>query len=227
VVELWKIGARSEGVDTNASAASEDCQVTFTNNPFGRWLDAADCCPFGTAAGRGYALGHPPRESAGGRPAPRSLYTPEQRQRRDASAWTMVQGVLAQVQFAVFLASLCLVLRYLGTGEGYGLATASIVVKTGILFTILLTGSLWEHDVFGRYLFAPAFFWEDVVSLLVLALHSAYVVALLTGALDPIGQMLLALAGYAAYLVNATQFLIKFGLARRNLRETALTSVPR
>ncbi|MGC8523296.1 MAG: 2-vinyl bacteriochlorophyllide hydratase [Acidibrevibacterium sp.] len=199
----------------------------MTNNPFQRWLDAADCCPFGTTAGRGYALEHPRHESAVRRPAPRLLYTPEQRQRRDASAWTIVQGVLAQVQFVVFLASLSLVLRYLGTGQGYGLATASIVVKTGILFAILFTGSLWEHDVFGRYLFAPAFFWEDVVSLLVLALHAAYVVALLTGALDPIGQMLLALAGYAAYVVNATQFLIKFGIARRNQRETAFSSVPR
>ena len=46
------------------------------------------------------------------------LYTAEERRRRDASPWTLVQGVLAPVQFAVFLVSLCLVLRYLATGEG-------------------------------------------------------------------------------------------------------------
>ena len=48
----------------------------------------------------------------------------------------------------------------------------------------MITGSIWEKDVFGRYLFAPAFFWEDVFSMLVLALHTAYLAALFSGALD-------------------------------------------
>src|SRR5262249_45253768 len=41
------------------------------------------------------------------------LYSPEQRRRRDQSPWTIVQGVLAPVQFLIFLVSLGLVLRYL------------------------------------------------------------------------------------------------------------------
>ena len=49
-------------------------------------------------------------------PAP--LYSAEERPRRDASVWTLVQGVLAPVQFLVFLVSLVLVLRYLATGAG-------------------------------------------------------------------------------------------------------------
>ena len=60
-------------------------------------------------------------------------------------------------------------------------ATVSVVVKTLLLYTIMITGSIWEKEVFGRYLFAPAFFWEDVFSMLVLALHTAYLVALVTG----------------------------------------------
>jgi 3-vinyl bacteriochlorophyllide hydratase len=68
--------------------------------------------------------------------------------------------------------------------------------------------------VFGQYLFAPAFFWEDVVSFAVLALHTAYLIALYTGALDARQQMLLALAAYVAYLVNAAQFLLKLRSAR-------------
>ncbi|MEL6188618.1 MAG: 2-vinyl bacteriochlorophyllide hydratase, partial [Myxococcota bacterium] len=59
-------------------------------------------------------------------PRPRGLYTPEQRQRRDATPWTLVQGVLAPLQFLVFLVSLALVFRYLLTGEGYGWATGSV-----------------------------------------------------------------------------------------------------
>jgi 3-vinyl bacteriochlorophyllide hydratase len=150
------------------------------------------------------------REEAG-----RPLYTVEERRRRDASRWTLVQGILAPLQFVVFLVSLGLVLRYLATGEGLQAATASIVVKTFVLYTIMVTGSLWEKDVFGRYLFAPAFFWEDAVSMVVIALHTAYLVALLWGVGTPREQMLIALAAYATYVVNAAQFLLKLRAARR------------
>ena len=146
--------------------------------------------------------------------ARRELYTPLERQRRDASPWTLVQGILAPVQFLIFLVSLALVLRYLLTGAGLEAATASIVLKTVALYAIMITGSLWEKDVFGRYLFAPAFFWEDVFSMLVLALHTAYLVAVATGALDARQQMHLALAAYASYVINATQFLLKLRAAR-------------
>jgi len=142
------------------------------------------------------------------------LYTPQERLRRDASRWTWVQGVLAPLQFLVFLVSLALVLRFLATGEGQSVATASIVVKTLLLYTIMVTGCIWEKDVFGVWLFAPAFYWEDVFSMAVLALHTAYLVTLATGALDARGQMLLALAAYAAYVVNAAQFLLKLRAAR-------------
>ena len=145
---------------------------------------------------------------------PRALYTPEQRRRRDASVWTLVQGVLAPVQFAILLVSLGLVAHFLLTGRGLALATASVVAKTAALYAIMVTGSIWEKAVFGRYLFAPAFFWEDVVSMGVLALHTAYLGALLTGALAPRGLMLLALAAYATYLVNAGQFVLKLRAAR-------------
>jgi 3-vinyl bacteriochlorophyllide hydratase len=143
-----------------------------------------------------------------------SLYTDEQRRRRDGSWWTVVQGVLAPLQFVIFLVSLVLVVRYLATGDGFALATASIVFKTIALYAIMITGSIWEKVVFGRYLFAEAFFWEDVFSMLVLALHTAYLVALATDALGPTGQMYLALAAYAAYVINAAQFLLKLRTAR-------------
>jgi 3-vinyl bacteriochlorophyllide hydratase len=158
------------------------------------------------------------------RTAGQPLYTAEERRRRDASPWTMVQGVLAPVQFLVFLVSLWLVVRFLMTGEGETAATISVVVKTFVLYTIMITGSIWEKDVFGRYLFAPAFFWEDVVSMLVLALHTAYLYAVFTGWLGVEGQMWLALAAYAAYVINAAQFVWKLRMAR--LQGTSSSSVP-
>jgi 3-vinyl bacteriochlorophyllide hydratase len=142
-----------------------------------------------------------------------ALYTLEQRLRRDRSRWTLVQGILAPTQFAVFLVSLGLVVTYLATGEYYAAATVSIVIKVLVLYTIMVTGSLWEKAVFGRYLFAPAFFWEDVVSMLVIALHTAYLVALARG-WPADTQMHIALAAYATYVVNAAQFLLKLRAAR-------------
>lgn len=149
-----------------------------------------------------------------GRPQAKPLYTPEQRVRRDASAWTLVQGVLAPVQFAVFLVSLVLVLRFLLTGAGEQAATVSVVVKTLVLYTIMITGSFWEKAIFGRYLFAEAFYWEDVFSMLVLALHTAYLAGLIFGLMDKRALMLVALAAYAAYVINAGQFLLKLRAAR-------------
>ena len=142
------------------------------------------------------------------------LYTPAERLRRDATPWTLVQGILAPVQFLAFAVSLVLVLRYLGTGQGETAATVSIIVKTLLLYTIMITGSIWEKVVFGKYLFAPAFYWEDVFSMLVLALHTAYLLCLFTGALSVEGRMWLALAAYATYVVNATQFILKLRAAR-------------
>lgn len=158
-------------------------------------------------------------------PAPRakqqSLYTPEEKRRRDATPWTLVQGILAPLQFLVFLISLGLVSRYLATGEGLWLATASVVLKTALLYTIMITGSIWERVVFGRYLFAPAFFWEDVFSMLVIALHTAYLAAIIGHIGSAQQQMLLVLAAYASYAINAAQFLLKLRAAR--LQDQAMT----
>lgn len=143
-----------------------------------------------------------------------ALYTPAERERRDNTRWTLVQGVLAPLQFVVFLVSLGLVLRTLATGQGEDVASLSVLVKTGVLYLIMVTGAIWEKRVFGVYLFARPFFWEDVFSMLVLALHTAYLVALATGTLDTRALMLLALAAYATYVINATQFLLKLRAAR-------------
>jgi 3-vinyl bacteriochlorophyllide hydratase len=146
------------------------------------------------------------------------LYTPDQRRRRDSTRWTLVQGILAPLQFAVFLISLALVLRYLATGAGETAATVSIVVKTAVLYAIMITGSIWEKIVFGKWLFADAFWWEDLFSIAVLALHTAYLVALVGGIGTTTDRMLIALAAYATYAINATQFVLKLRAARLDSR---------
>jgi 3-vinyl bacteriochlorophyllide hydratase len=148
------------------------------------------------------------------------LYTPEQRRRRDGTRWTLVQGILAPLQFLAFAVSLVLVVRTLATGDGATAAAISVVVKSLFLFAIMVTGAIWEKVVFGQYLFAPAFFWEDVFSFAVIGLHTAYLWALFAG-LSPAAQMAIALAAYAAYLINAGQFLRKLRMARLQARVPA------
>jgi 3-vinyl bacteriochlorophyllide hydratase len=147
-------------------------------------------------------------------PERRPLYSAEERIRRDESKWTLVQGILAPVQFAIFLGSLFLVIRYLASGDGYELANASVVIKTVALYAIMITGAIWEKVVFGKYLFAKAFFWEDVFSMAVLGLHTAYLAGLFFGFMTPSELMICALVAYAAYAINATQFVMKLRMAR-------------
>ncbi|MBI1250413.1 MAG: 2-vinyl bacteriochlorophyllide hydratase [Alphaproteobacteria bacterium] len=172
------------------------------------WIDAIAACPWPAHAGVKLTATDAPAV----RVAP--LYTPDERRRRDASAWTTVQAVLAPLQFLAFAVSLWLVLRFLITGHGYELAIISIIVKTSLLYTIMVTGSIWEKDVFGKWLFARPFFWEDVFSMLVLALHTAYLLALLNGWGSPQTQMYIAVCAYATYVINAAQFVMKLRAAR-------------
>lgn len=150
------------------------------------------------------------------------LYTEAERARRDGTKWTLIQGLLAPAQFVAFAISVVLVVRFLMTGDGYTAATISIIVKTGFLYVIMITGAIWEKVVFGQYLFAPAFFWEDVFSFAVIALHTAYLWALWTGALTPSELMFLALAAYATYVFNAGQFLWKLRMARLDAEAEAI-----
>ncbi len=154
----------------------------------------------------------------------RPLYTPAQRERRDASVWTLVQGILAPVQFLIFAVSLVLVARFLITGAGELAAEISVLCKTLALYAIMVTGSIWEKAVFGKWLFARAFFWEDVFSMVVLALHTAYLVMLFSELGTAQERLYLALAAYAAYVINAGQFLWKLRMAR--LQGNAGAGVP-
>lgn len=156
-------------------------------------------------------MSHP---GAAAQATPPALYTPEQRARRDATAWTLVQGVLAPIQFLVFLVSLVLVLRCMATGEGEQWALWSVVIKTLTLYTIMITGCIWEKVVFGQYLFAPAFLWEDIFSMLVLALHTLYLFGWWNQNMSLQQQLSVALLAYFTYCINAGQFIWKLRAAR-------------
>jgi len=78
----------------------------------------------------------------------------------------------------------------------------------------MYTGALWEHDVYGQYLFAPAFYWEDMVSMVVIALHTLYLGLYLTGLGSNSLLIAVAIAAYVTYVINAAQFVLKLRQAR-------------
>jgi 3-vinyl bacteriochlorophyllide hydratase len=168
-----------------------------------RSIDDASAGPSGAPAAAGTRRGR----------VKKPLYTPEQRKRRDETKWTLVQGILAPLQLLAMLISVVLVLRYLKTGEGLLAANVSVVVKTMFLYVIMITGAIWEKVVFDQYLFHEAFFWEDVVSFGVIAVHTAYLWGLFAG-WDPRVNLTIALVAYVIYTVNAIQFLLKLRAAR-------------
>ena len=76
---------------------------------------------------------------------------------------------------------------------------------------------IWERAVFGQYLFAKSFFWEDFVSMFVIAAHTIYLFAVFSQFLTAGQEMAIALVAYTLYVINAAQFLIKLRAARLNV----------
>ena len=78
------------------------------------------------------------------------------------------------------------------------------------LMLILVADIEIDLELASRLLKSPL----PTLPMLVLALHTAYLVMLFAGIGTPGQRMGVALAGYAAYIVNAAQFLWKLRMAR-------------
>jgi len=154
-----------------------------------------------------------------------SAYTLEQLERRDNSKWTIVQAVLAPIQFLAFIISFSLVIRYLVTGNGYTIANISVLIKISLLWLITITGMIWEKEVFGHWFLAPEFFWEDVGNAVAMIMHNLYFLARWQGWTDQ-AVMTLMLVAYTTYLVNSAQFVYKGVRARKQRQATAVSPAP-
>jgi len=143
-----------------------------------------------------------------------SAYTAEQLERRNQTPWTLVQAILAPIQFLAFIISFGLVIRYLLTGNGYAVANVSVLIKITLLWVITITGMIWEKAVFDKWFLAPEFFWEDTLNAVALVMHNIYFVAQWMGASQQT-VMTIMLVAYTSYLVNCTQFFIRGIQARK------------
>ncbi len=152
------------------------------------------------------------------------MYSAEQLDRRNKSKWTVVQAILAPLQFLAFIISLALVIRYLVTGDGYTIANISVLIKIGLLWLITITGMIWEKEIYDHWFLAPEFFWEDVGNAAAMVFHNLYFLAVWL-AWSEQAIMTLMLVAYVSYLVNCGQFVAKGLSARRQrlaLRETPM-----
>ncbi len=143
-------------------------------------------------------------------------YTPEQLERRNASVWTKVQGILAPIQFIMFLAGLTVTLLYPSNGiDNFAWITFFVTLKTLMLALIFVTGGFFELEVFGQFAFAHEFFWEDFGSAIAMIVHLSYFVLFFI-VHDETTLIWTALLAYLSYLVNAAQFVIRLLLEKHN-----------
>ncbi|NTV91705.1 MAG: 2-vinyl bacteriochlorophyllide hydratase [Chlorobiaceae bacterium] len=144
-------------------------------------------------------------------------YTPEQLARRNASVWTKVQGILAPIQFVMFLAGLTVTFLYKQNIwiDDFAWITFFVSLKTFMLFLIFITGAFFEKEVFGAFAFAPEFFWEDFGSAIAMIVHITYFILFFRG-LDENILIWTALLAYLSYLINAAQFLIRLLLEKHH-----------
>ena len=150
-----------------------------------------------------------------------SGYTAEQLEKRNKSKWTIVQAVLAPIQFLAFIISFFLVIRYLLTGNGFVIANISVLIKIGLLWLITFTGMIWEKEVFDQWFLAPQFFWEDVGNAIAMIMHNLYFWARWQDWSQQ-AIMTLMLVAYTTYLVNSAQFVYKGIRARKQRQATAV-----
>lgn len=129
------------------------------------------------------------------------------RDRRKASIWTIIHPLFAIGQMLAFFVSVGYLVAYFRGAVSYDAVHVSVLVKIGLMIGAVLTGSFWEHDMFGYWWFAPEFLLEDVMTLIVFIFQLAYLtVVAFHRDLMPAVLLMLGLA-YTVYAVNVAQYI--------------------
>ncbi len=128
-------------------------------------------------------------------------------ERRAASVWTKVHPVFALGQLLAFLVSVGLLVAYLRHGVSFHVVHISVLTKIGLMVGAVITGSLWEHDVYGHWWFAPEFMFEDVMTLIVFIMQLSYLLMVLTHPENMRAILGILVLAYAIYLANVAQYI--------------------
>ncbi len=130
-------------------------------------------------------------------------------ERREASRWTRVHPIFAIGQLGVFLVSVVLLVMYLLHAMPFAAVYLSVLLKIACMVGAIVTGSLWEHDVFGPWWFADEFFIEDVMTVNVFLLHVGVIVAYFLQPADMRLVIALLVFAYVVYGLNVAQYIVQ------------------
>jgi 3-vinyl bacteriochlorophyllide hydratase len=130
-------------------------------------------------------------------------------ERRRASVWTRVHPIFAIGQLGVFLVSVALLVLYYFHMASFKSVFLSVLIKIVFMIGAVVTGSLWEHDVFGAWWFAHDFFVEDVMTLNVFLLHIGFLVTAFKWPSNMNAVIGMLLFAYGIYALNVAQYIVQ------------------
>ncbi len=137
------------------------------------------------------------------------------RTRREASRWTQIHPIFAIGQLGVFLVSAILLVLYFAHLVPFADVHLSVLVKVLLMAGAIVTGALWEHDVFDRWWFAQEFFIEDVMTANVFALHVGYLVTFYAWPNNPRLYLAMLCLAYLVYGLNVAQYIVSHVSTRK------------
>jgi 3-vinyl bacteriochlorophyllide hydratase len=142
-------------------------------------------------------------------------------ERRAASLWTRVHPVFAIGQLGVFVVSLGLLVLYFFHLVDFETVFISVLIKIAFMLGAIVTGALWEHDVYGKWWFAHEFFLEDVMTLNVFLMHAGFLVTVYAWPTNIRAMLAVLSVAYLAYGLNVVQYVVRNHLTREDLRASA------
>jgi 3-vinyl bacteriochlorophyllide hydratase len=129
------------------------------------------------------------------------------RVRREASLWTRIHPIFALGQLGAFVVSVGFLGAYFAGWVNFAAVHESVLIKITLMLGAIVSGALWEHDVFGPYWFAPEFFFEDAMTVNVFLLHIGYLIIVYTEPGDPGKAIVMLCIAYVVYLANVVQYI--------------------
>ncbi len=147
------------------------------------------------------------------------------RARRTASIWTFIHPVFALGQLLAFVVSVGLLFGYFAHAVPFHVVHISVLAKIALMIGAVITGALWERDVFGFYWFAPEFLFEDVMTLIVFILQMTYLAMVFTHPTSMGFIVAVLCVAYAVYLGNVAQYIHRTQRMKKEAAEAEATIV--
>jgi 3-vinyl bacteriochlorophyllide hydratase len=142
--------------------------------------------------------------------------------RRATSVWTKIHPLFALGQLVAFFASCGLLVAYFFGHASLSAVESSALVKIGLMVGAVITGALWEHDVYGAWWFAPEFLIEDTMTVIVFLFQLGYLFVAFVHPTHTSSIIGMLCTAYAIYLFNVAQYVHRTQQAKKQQAELIL-----